>query len=55
MSYRITEACEACGTCKDACPNEAIIEGDIYKIDAEKCAECGACVEECPTGAIVEE
>lgn len=53
--YKITEACVACGSCKEACPSDAIIEGDIYKIDADKCAECGSCVEECPNDAIVEE
>ena len=53
--YRITEDCVACGSCKEVCPNDAIIEGDVYKIDMEKCAECGSCVEECPNGAIVEE
>lgn len=55
MAYRITDECVACGTCMDACPSEAIAEGDIYAIDQEKCAECGACVDACPTGAIVEE
>lgn len=55
MAYRITDECVACGTCMDACPNEAISEGDIYVIDQDKCAECGACVDACPTGAIIEE
>lgn len=55
MAYRITEECLACGTCLDACPNDAIIEGDIYRIDPDKCAECGACMDACPTGAIIEE
>ncbi|MDN5294074.1 MAG: hypothetical protein PWQ91_167 [Eubacteriales bacterium] len=55
MAYRITDECVACGTCKDACPNDAIEEGDIYKINQDACVECGACMEACPTGAIVEE
>jgi NAD-dependent dihydropyrimidine dehydrogenase PreA subunit len=55
LAYRITDECVACGTCLDACPNEAISEGDIYVIDQDKCAECGACVDACPTGAIIEE
>jgi NAD-dependent dihydropyrimidine dehydrogenase PreA subunit len=55
LAYRITDECVACGTCLDACPSEAISEGDIYAIDQDKCAECGACVDACPTGAIIEE
>ncbi len=55
MAYVITEACNACGTCKETCPSEAIQEGDPhYKIDAENCIECGACVSECPNEAIKE-
>jgi ferredoxin len=55
VAYRITEECLACGACMDACPSDAISEGDIYKIDPDKCENCGACVDACPTGAIVEE
>jgi len=55
LAYTITDECLACGTCLEACPNEAISEGDIYKIDSEKCASCGACVDVCPNGAIIEE
>ncbi len=55
MAYKITDACTACGTCVEACPVEAISEGDpIYKIDPETCIDCGACVDECPTEAIIE-
>ena len=55
MAYVITDDCVMCGTCADACPVEAISEGDgIYVIDADVCAECGTCVAECPTEAIVE-
>jgi ferredoxin len=55
VAYRITDECLGCGTCLESCPNEAIIEGEIYVIDQEKCTECGTCVESCPTEAIVEE
>ncbi|MBE3585608.1 DUF362 domain-containing protein [Desulfofundulus thermocisternus] len=55
MAYRITEDCQACGTCLESCPSEAIIEGDIYRIDPDKCESCGTCIEACPTGAIIEE
>ena len=54
MAYKITDSCVACGLCKDACPTEAISEGDpIYSIDPDKCVDCGACVGECPNEAIV--
>ena len=56
MAYRIvSEECQACGTCLESCPTEAIIEGDIYTIDSDKCENCGTCIEACPTGAIIEE
>jgi len=55
VAYRITDECLACGTCLEACPSAAIVEGDIYSIDPDKCESCGTCIEECPTGAIIEE
>ena len=54
MAYVITEDCVACGTCAGECPVEAISEGDIYKIDADKCISCGSCAAACPTGAMIE-
>ncbi len=53
MAHVITDACVACGACKDACPTSAIAEGDpIYVIDGGACVDCGACVGECPSNAI---
>lgn len=53
MTYKITDACVACGACKDSCPVEAIKEGDpIYKIDASTCIDCGSCTDSCPSEAI---
>lgn len=46
------DECVACGTCVDACPEEAITLEEIAVIDEKKCTECGSCVEECPTDAI---
>ncbi|THB67248.1 MAG: 4Fe-4S dicluster domain-containing protein [Spirochaetaceae bacterium] len=53
MAHVISDECVACGACVDACPVNAILEGDpIYKIDPALCTDCGACVDECPTEAI---
>lgn len=60
MSLLINDACINCGACPEACPNEAISEGDeIYVINPDRCTECvGAhddpqCVGVCPVDCIV--
>lgn len=55
MAYTISDACIACGACKEICPVEAISEGDIYVIDKDACISCGACQDTCPVGAPSEE
>jgi ferredoxin len=51
--YIDEEMCTGCGTCVDACPEEAI-QLMVMKasVDQEKCTGCGQCVDECPSGAI---
>ena len=50
--YKINDNCVACGLCVNACPIDAIAEGNPYVIDEEKCVGCGVCAEACPTQAI---
>ena len=52
MAYKISDECIACGACSEACPVNAIKEGDTkYEINADECIECGACAEACPVDA----
>jgi NAD-dependent dihydropyrimidine dehydrogenase PreA subunit len=46
------EKCNACGTCVEACPVEALKLKDVAEVDEETCIDCGTCVDECPEGAI---
>lgn len=55
MPYKISDECTSCGSCAEACPAEAIKEGDgKYEIDPDTCIDCGACVDTCPVEAIKE-
>ena len=49
--------CDACGSCVEVCPVEAITILDDHHavIDPEECIECLACIDECPNEAISEE
>jgi len=53
MAFKIdSELCTACGACKDECPVDAIITGDVYHIEEDTCIDCGACESACATDAI---
>ena len=47
-----SDACTACGTCKERCQINAVIDGDIFEIDMSRCIGCGVCVSTCPEDAI---
>jgi len=46
------DKCDACGSCVEVCPVEAITLEDKAVINEEECIDCGTCVDECPNGAI---
>ena len=48
----ITDACIGCGTCQNVCPQNVIVEGSPFVIDAHHCLQCGNCAENCPVQAI---
>ena len=46
-------ACDACGTCVDSCPTEALsMVEEVVCINAETCIDCGVCVDGCPVHAL---
>ena len=46
------DICKKCGKCKFACPHDAIIELDKYKVKKNRCIGCGQCSKVCPHQAI---
>lgn len=44
--------CVACGTCRSACPVEAISMSKTATVHREACTGCGRCVIQCPQGAL---
>ena len=47
------EKCNACESCVEVCPTEAIsIKDEVAVIDESICDECGVCADECPEEAI---
>jgi ferredoxin len=44
--------CSACGACQDRCQIDAIVEGDVFKVDEQRCIGCGLCLPTCPEEAI---
>ena len=46
------EACLACGRCAEVCRFEAVLPGDVYRVEPLACEGCAACFYQCPTEAI---
>lgn len=51
--YQNKIKCDLCGTCRDICPENAIIiESKKLKLDYKKCVRCYCCSEMCPNAAM---
>ena len=46
------DKCDACGSCAEVCPVEAITVKDKAVVNEDECIDCGTCVDECPNDAI---
>jgi hypothetical protein len=46
------EACTACGTCAEWCPEEAIAVNTFAVIDTQRCIGCGECIARCRDHAV---
>ncbi len=47
------DKCNACKTCAERCPVDAIVIDEFAVVDRDVCLGCGACVPSCKTGAMV--
>jgi pyruvate formate lyase activating enzyme len=46
------ERCVLCFMCKEACPEDGIVEARDVRIDGQKCTACGKCVSTCENNAL---
>lgn len=52
-SFRVTEACIACGLCAKVCPTGTITVGTDGRPEwSDSCVQCVACIHRCPVRAI---
>ena len=47
-----TDKCDACGSCAEVCPVDAITVEATAIINEDECIDCGTCVDECPNDAL---
>lgn len=53
MTVKVDDSkCDACGSCSEICPVEAIKVEKKAVINEEECIDCGTCVDECPNEAL---
>ncbi len=50
---QVTDDCDGCGICLEACPENAIDEKNGYATVDESCIHCCACIKACPLDARV--
>ena len=50
--YRLSGACDGCGTCEKICPVSAITMRDRRPVFSAKCEHCQGCLNWCPRQAI---
>jgi ferredoxin len=46
------DLCNACGTCEEICPFNALHVEEVATLDWDECMGCGVCVGQCPNNAI---
>jgi pyruvate formate lyase activating enzyme len=46
------ESCIGCFQCREACPDDAILDHPLHRIDYASCSVCGKCVLACNTGSL---
>ncbi len=48
-----TEQCNACKSCEEVCPTNAIAVQDAHAVvNKEECIDCNACMDACTNSAI---
>ena len=52
VAFIDADACLACGRCAEVCRFDAILPGDVYKVDRLACEGCASCFYQCSAGAV---